>query len=110
MIHINCKENDVSELILLPGDPLRAKFISENFLENSYCYNTTRNMLGFTGFYKGKKVSVQSTGMGIPSISIYLNELIMLGGKKFIRIGTCGAIQKQIDIMDIIIPMSASTN
>lgn len=110
MIHINCKENDVSELVLLPGDPLRAKFISENFLDNSYCYNTTRNMLGFTGFYKGKKVSIQSTGMGIPSISIYLNELIMLGGKKFIRIGTCGAIQKQIDIMDIIIPMSASTN
>ena len=73
--HINAKEGQIADTILLPGDPLRAKFIAENFLENAECYNEVRGMYGFTGTYKGKRVSVQGTGMGQPSLSIYVNEL-----------------------------------
>ena len=75
-IHIGAKEGQIAETILLPGDPLRAKFIAETFLENPVCYNEVRGMLGYTGTYKGKRISVQGTGMGVPSISIYVNELI----------------------------------
>ncbi|MEE8673577.1 MAG: purine-nucleoside phosphorylase, partial [Heyndrickxia faecalis] len=74
--HIGAKQGEIADTILLPGDPLRAKYIAENFLENAVCYNEVRNMFGFTGTYKGKKVSVQGTGMGIPSISIYITELM----------------------------------
>ena len=89
--HIAAKDGQIAEAILLPGDPLRAKFIAENFLENPECYNTVRNMFGYTGTYKGKKVSVQGTGMGQPSLSIYVNELFQFYGvQKAIRIGTCG--------------------
>src|SRR5690625_5405987 len=90
--HIGAKQGDIAETILLPGDPLRAKYIAENFLENPVCYNEVRGMLGYTGTYKNERISVQGTGMGIPSISIYVNELIEeYDVKKLIRVGTCGA-------------------
>lgn len=109
--HINAKQGAIAETILLPGDPLRAKFIAETFLENVECYNEVRGMYGFTGTYKGKRVSVQGTGMGVPSISIYATELIeSYGVKNLIRVGTCGSIQKDIGIKDVIIAMSASTD
>jgi purine-nucleoside phosphorylase len=93
----------------LPGDPLRAKFIAETFLENPVQYNTVRNMFGYTGTYKGKKVSVQGTGMGIPSISIYVNELFReYGVKRAIRIGTAGSIQEEAGLRDLVIAPAAS--
>lgn len=110
-IHIGAKENDIARTVLLPGDPLRAKFIAENFLEDPVCYNEVRGMYGFTGTYKGEKVSVQGTGMGIPSLSIYVNELItQYGVKNLIRVGTCGAMQPDIKIRDVILAMTSSTN
>ena len=109
--HLEAKKGDIAESILLPGDPLRAKYIAENFLENAVCYNQVRGMLGYTGTYKGKKVSIQGTGMGVPSISIYVNELISeYGVKKLMRIGTCGSIQKDVNIRDVILAVSASTD
>ena len=110
-IHIGAKQGDIANTILLPGDPLRAKFVAENFLEDIVCYNEVRGMFGFTGTYKGKRVSVQGTGMGIPSISIYANELITeYGVQNVIRIGTCGAMQEDIHLKDVILAMSASTD
>ncbi|WP_028400432.1 purine-nucleoside phosphorylase [Ectobacillus panaciterrae] len=110
-IHIGAKQGDIAETILLPGDPLRAKYIAETFLEGAECYNNVRGMLGFTGTYKGKRVSVQGTGMGVPSISIYVNELIQsYGVKNLIRVGTCGAIQKDVKVRDVILAMTACTD
>jgi len=110
-VHINANQGDIAESILLPGDPLRAKYIAENFLEDITCYNEVRGMLGFTGTYKGKRVSVQGTGMGIPSISIYVNELIReYGVKNLVRVGSCGAIQKDIKVRDVILAMTSSTD
>ncbi|PLR81028.1 purine-nucleoside phosphorylase [Bacillus canaveralius] len=110
-IHINAKENEIAETVLLPGDPLRAKYIAETFLENAQCYNEVRNMFGYTGTYKGKKISVQGTGMGVPSISIYINELMQsYNVQNLIRVGTCGAIQKNVKVRDVILAMSASTD
>ncbi|CEG27530.1 purine-nucleoside phosphorylase [Bacillus sp. B-jedd] len=110
-IHIGAKENEIAEIVLLPGDPLRAKYIAENFLEDAKCYNEVRNMFGYTGTYRGKRVSVQGTGMGIPSISIYVNELLAeYGVKTLIRVGTCGAIQKDVKVRDVILAMTASTD
>lgn len=110
-IHIGAKQGDIANTILLPGDPLRAKFVAETFLEDIVCYNEVRGMLGFTGTYQGKRVSVQGTGMGIPSISIYTNELITeYGVQNVIRIGTCGAMQEDIHLKDVILAMSASTD
>ena len=110
-IHIEAKQGDIANTILLPGDPLRAKFVAETFLEDIVCYNEIRGMFGFTGTYKGKRVSVQGTGMGIPSISIYANELITeYGVQNVIRIGTCGAMQEDIHLKDVILAMSASTD
>lgn len=110
-VHINAKQGDIAESILLPGDPLRAKYIAETFLEDSTCYNQVRGMLGFTGTYKGKRVSVQGTGMGIPSISIYVNELIReYGVKNLVRVGSCGAIQKDIKVRDVILAMTSCTD
>jgi purine-nucleoside phosphorylase len=109
--HIAAKPGELAEAILLPGDPLRAKFIAENYLENSKQYTDVRNILGFTGTYKGKPVSVQGTGMGIPSISIYIHELFQdYGVKRAIRIGTAGAIQENIKLRDLVLAMSASTD
>jgi purine-nucleoside phosphorylase len=110
-IHIGAEKGQIAESILLPGDPLRAKFIASNFLKNVECYNEIRGMYGFTGTYKGKKVSVQGTGMGIPSISIYVNELIQdYGVKNLIRVGTCGGLLKEVKVRDIVIAMAASTD
>jgi len=110
-IHIAAKENEIAETILLPGDPLRAKYIAETFLEDAKCYNEVRNMFGYTGTYKGKRISVQGTGMGVPSISIYITELMQsYGVQNLIRVGTCGAIQKDVKVRDVIIAMSASTD
>ncbi|WP_431030186.1 purine-nucleoside phosphorylase [Lysinibacillus sp. LZ02] len=110
-IHIAAKQGDIADIVLLPGDPLRAKFIAETFLEDVTCYNEVRNMLGFTGTYKGKRVSVQGTGMGVPSISIYVTELMQeYGVQKLIRVGTCGAIQKDVKVRDVILAQAASTD
>jgi purine-nucleoside phosphorylase len=110
-IHIAAKEGEIAEAILLPGDPLRAKFIAENFLKDPVQYTAVRNILGFTGTYKGKRVSVQGTGMGIPSISIYVNELFRdYNVKRAIRIGTAGSIQPDVKLRDLVIAMSASTD
>lgn len=109
--HINAKEGQIADTILLPGDPLRAKYIAENFLENPECYNEVRGMYGFTGTYKGKKVSVQGTGMGQPSLSIYVNELFQFYGvQKAIRVGTCGAIHQSTKIRDTILATAACTD
>ena len=110
-IHITAKAGEIAEVILLPGDPLRAKFIAENFLENAKLYNEVRGILGFTGIYKGKRVSVQGTGMGIPSISIYVNELFRdYGVKRAIRVGTAGSIQENLKVRDLVIAMTACTD
>lgn len=110
-IHINAQKGDIAETVLLPGDPLRAKHIAENFLEDATCYNTVRNMLGYTGTYKGKRVSVQGTGMGVPSAILYAQELIQeFGAKKLIRVGTCGAMQEHIQVRDVIVAQSAATD
>jgi len=110
-IHIAAKDGEIAEAVLLPGDPLRAKFVAEKFLENPIQYNSVRNILGYTGTYKGKKVSVQGTGMGIPSISIYVNELFReYGVKRAIRIGTAGSINKDVKIRDLVLAMSACTD
>ena len=110
-IHIGAKEGDIVETVLLPGDPKRAKWIAENYLENAFCYTDIRGMLGFTGTYKGKKVSIQGTGMGIPSISIYITELMKdYGVKNLIRVGSAGSYQEDIKVRDVVIAMSVSTN
>lgn len=110
-IHIGAKKGDIADTILMPGDPLRAKFIAETFLEDVIQYNEVRGMLGFTGTYKGKRISVQGSGMGVPSISIYLNELMNeYDVHTFIRVGTCGAMQEHINVRDIILAQGASTD
>ncbi len=110
-IHIAAKQGEIADIVLLPGDPLRAKFIAETFLEDVTCYNEVRNMFGYTGTYKGRRVSVQGTGMGVPSISIYATELMQeYGVQKLIRVGTCGAIQKDVKVRDVILAQTASTD
>src|SRR5690625_6388554 len=97
-VHIGAKAGEIADTILLPGDPLRAKYIAETYLENVFQYNEVRGMYGYTGTYKGTQISVQGTGMGIPSISIYVNELIQsYDVKKIIRVGSCGDIQNNIE-------------
>ena len=110
-IHINAPVGAIAETVLLPGDPLRAKYIAEKYLEDATCYNEVRGMLGFTGTYKGKRLSVQGSGMGIPSIAIYASELISeYGVKNLMRVGTCGAMQSHIRIRDLVLAQSASTD
>lgn len=110
-IHIEAKKGAIAETILLPGDPLRAKWIAEEFLDDPKCFNTVRGMLGYTGFYNSKHISVMGTGMGIPSISIYAHELITeFQVKNLIRVGSAGSYQKDVAIRDIVIAMSASSN
>lgn len=109
--HNNAKKGDIAKTVLMPGDPLRAKFIAENFLENAVCYNEVRGMLGFTGTYNGVPVSVQGSGMGMPSIGIYSYELFTeYDVDNIIRIGTAGAIADDVQLRDIVIGISASTN
>ena len=109
--HIDAAIGDIAKTILLPGDPLRAKFIAENYLEDAICFNKTRNMFGYTGTYNGKKISVMGTGMGMPSMAIYSHELIdVYGCKNLIRIGSAGSYQKDIDLNDIVLAVSASTD
>ncbi|WP_053363842.1 purine-nucleoside phosphorylase [Bacillus sp. FJAT-27251] len=110
-VHIGAKEHEIAETVLLPGDPLRAKYIAETFLEDAKLYNEVRNMFGYTGTYKGKRISVQGTGMGVPSISIYINELMSsYNVQTLVRVGTCGAIQKDVKVRDVILAMSSSTD
>ncbi|WP_324719321.1 purine-nucleoside phosphorylase [Salinimicrobium sp. HB62] len=109
-IHIGAKKGDIAETVLLPGDPLRAKWIAETYLEDITCYNKVRNMFGYTGTYKGRRISVQGTGMGVPSISIYAHELINeFNVKNLIRVGSAGSYQKSVKIRDIVIAMAASS-
>lgn len=110
--HINAAtKGDIAETILLPGDPLRAKFIAENYLENPKLYNEIRGMLGYTGIYKGVPVSVQGTGMGMPSMGIYSWELITeYGVQNLIRIGTAGSFHENVKIKDIVLGVAASTD
>jgi len=108
--HNSAKKGEIAPNILLPGDPLRAQFVAENYLENAVRYTTVRNMFGYSGTYKGVPVAVQGTGMGVPSLLIYVTELIThYGCQNLIRIGSCGSIQPDIRLRDIIIAMSAST-
>ena len=109
--HIEAAEGAFAETVLLPGDPLRAKFIADTFLEDVVQVNAVRNMLGFTGTFEGKKVSVMGSGMGIPSLSIYAKELITdYGVKNLIRVGSCGAVSKAVKLRDILVAMGASTD
>lgn len=109
--HINTNNNKIAETILLPGDPLRAKFIADTFLTEVVQFNSVRNMFGYTGKYNGREISVMGTGMGMPSIGIYSYELISkFGVKNLIRIGSCGALQENLNLYDIIIAQGASTN
>jgi len=109
-VHIAAKKGQVAETVLMPGDPMRAKWIAETFLQDPVCYNEVRGMLGYTGTYGGKSISVQGSGMGIPSAMIYYHELINdFGVKNIIRVGTAGSYQPYIRIRDIVLAMAAST-
>lgn len=109
--HNNAKEGDFAKTVLMPGDPLRAKFIADNFLTDVVQVNSVRNMFGYTGYYKGKRVSVMGSGMGMPSIGIYSYELYAFYGvEKIIRIGTCGAYAPECKVFDLIIAQGACTN
>jgi purine-nucleoside phosphorylase len=109
-LHISAKPGEIADFVLMPGDPLRAKWIASTFLEEVKCYNEVRGMLGFTGVYRGQKVSVQGSGMGIPSALIYYTELVReYGVKTIIRVGTAGALQEHLKLRDLVIALSAST-
>lgn len=109
-MHISAKPGEIAEDVLLPGDPLRAKYIAETYLENPVLVNTIRNMFGYTGYYKGKRITVFATGMGIPSIMIYATELIReYGAKRLIRLGTSGAIRESLNVGDIVLSSAIST-
>jgi purine-nucleoside phosphorylase len=109
--HIGAKPGDVAERVLMPGDPLRAKWIAENFLTDAVCYSTVRNMFGFTGTYEGVQVSVQGSGMGMPSASIYTHELINeYGVKTLIRVGSCGAFTEELRLRDVIAAIGSATD
>jgi purine-nucleoside phosphorylase len=109
-IHIGAKPGDIAETVLLPGDPRRAKWAAETFLENPRLVNETRGMLGYTGTWKGHPVTIHGTGMGMPSLSIYVNELITeYDAKTLIRIGSAGGMQPTVNVRDVVLAMSAST-
>jgi purine-nucleoside phosphorylase len=106
-IHVRAETGDYAEACLLPGDPLRAKYIAETFLDGAEQKNVERGMLGYTGTYKGRPVSVQATGMGCPSAAIVIEELVQLGVKRLVRIGTCGGLQPDLKLGDLIVAISA---
>ncbi|MGC9370480.1 MAG: purine-nucleoside phosphorylase [Paracoccaceae bacterium] len=109
-IHIGAKPGEIAETVLMPGDPLRAKWAAERFLDNPVCVNEVRGMLGFTGTWRGNRVTIHGSGMGMPSLSIYANELIRdYGAKTLIRIGSCGAMQEKVALRDVILAMTSST-
>ncbi|SDC51762.1 purine-nucleoside phosphorylase [Ruegeria marina] len=109
-IHIGAEKGEIAETVLLPGDPYRAKWAAETFLTDVKLVNQVRGMLGFTGFWKGNRVTIHGSGMGMPSLSIYVNELIRdYGAKTLIRIGSCGAMQTSVAVQDVILAMTAST-
>ncbi|WP_172330517.1 purine-nucleoside phosphorylase [Mangrovicoccus sp. HB161399] len=108
-IHIGAKPGEIAETVLMPGDPLRAKWAAETFLQDAVCINEVRGMLGFTGTWKGNRVTIQGSGMGMPSLSIYANELIRdYGAKTLVRIGSCGAMQDSVALRDIVIGMACT--
>ena len=106
-IHVRAKHGDYAEAVLLPGDPLRAKYIAETYFDDVVPRNTERGLLGFTGSWKGRPVSVQGTGMGCPGAAIVFDELIQLGCKKLIRVGTCGGLQTSHELGDLIVALTA---
>lgn len=109
--HNQAERGEIAKTVLMPGDPLRAKYLAEHYLENVKQFNATRNMLGYTGLYKGKEVSIMGSGMGMPSIGIYSNELYQFYGvETIIRIGSCGAIQENVHVRDIVIAQGACTD
>lgn len=109
-IHIGANPGDIAETVLMPGDPLRAKWVAETFLDDAVCINEVRGMLGYTGTWKGNRVSVHGSGMGMPSLSIYANELIKdYGAKTLIRIGSAGGMSHKVAIRDVVIAMTASS-
>jgi purine-nucleoside phosphorylase len=109
--HVGAKPGEIAERVLMPGDPLRAKWIAEKFLEDATCYSTVRNMLGFTGSYQGVAVSVQGSGMGMPSCSIYAHELMdSYGVKTVIRVGSCGALTETLALRDVVAAIGSSTD
>lgn len=109
--HNSAKKGDIAKTVLMPGDPLRAKFIAETYLEDPVCYNTVRNMLGYTGLYKGVPVSVQGSGMGMPSIGIYSYELFHeYDVDRIIRVGTAGGVADSVQLRDVVIAQAACTN
>ncbi len=109
--HLQADPGDYADTVLMPGDPLRARYIAETYLTDVTLVNEVRNMLGFTGSYNGRPVSVQGSGMGIPSIQIYATELIKdFGVSRIVRVGSCGAIQDHIDLGDIVVAISAGTD
>ena len=109
--HIGAKKGEIAKIVLLPGDPLRAKYIAETFLEDVKQYNTVRNAFGYTGTYKGVPISVQGTGMGVPSISIYVEELIReYDCEILMRVGSAGAIQKDVNVRDFVLAQGATTD
>jgi purine-nucleoside phosphorylase len=110
-IHIGAQPGEIAERVLMPGDPLRAKWIAENYLDDAKCYSTVRNMFGFTGAYKGVPVSVQGSGMGMPSAAIYTHELINeYGVRTLIRVGSCGALPDDLNLRDVVAAIGASTD
>lgn len=110
-VHIAAEPGQIADRILLPGDPLRAQWIAETYLDDVVCYSRVRNMLGFTGTYRGTAVSVQGTGMGQPSISIYAHELMAsYGVRTLVRVGSCGAMVEKVKVRDLVVAMSASTD
>ena len=109
--HLEAKPGDIAEIVLLPGDPLRAKYIADTFLQDVTQYNAVRNALGFTGTYKGLKISVQGTGMGMPSAMIYTEELVReYGAKVLIRIGSAGGMKEDVQIRDVVLGQAATTD
>jgi purine-nucleoside phosphorylase len=110
-LHLAAQPGDIAPFVLLPGDPLRAQYIADHFLEDAVCHNRIRNALGFTGRHRGVRVSVQATGMGMPSAAIYVNELLAeYGARVLVRVGTCGAIQPGVQVRDLVLAQTASTD
>ena len=110
-VHIGAKAGEIAPIVFMPGDPLRARFVAETYLSDATQYNEVRGMLGFTGTWNGVRVSVQGSGMGMPSFAIYANELISsYGAKRLIRIGSCGSMQEHVKLRDLVVAMSASTD